>query len=180
MSKKAKPAPKADAAAAKQPGAEGAAPSEDGAATGNSRRKLILMAAPAVLVVAGAGLWFSGLLGGKSAAKPDAAKTEAQAAPAYIDLPEMVANLDSDPRRPRYVKLRARVEVRGAENERAVRAAMPRLQDLFQTYLRDMHAEDLRGSMGTYRLREELIARADVAAAPAHVADVLFVEMLVQ
>jgi flagellar FliL protein len=70
--------------------------------------------------------------------------------------------------------------VRGAEDERAVRAAMPRLQDLFQTYLRDMRAEDLRGSMGTYRLREELIARADVAAAPAHVADVLFVEMLVQ
>ena len=178
MSKKAKPAAKADPAAAKQPGAEGAAPSEDGAAKGNSRRKLILMAAPAVLVVAGAGLWLSGLFASKPAAKPDAA--EAQAAPAYVDLPEMVANLDSDPRRPRYVKLRARVEVRGAENERAVRAAMPRLQDLFQTYLRDMRAEDLRGSMGTYRLREELIARADVAAAPAHVADVLFVEMLVQ
>jgi flagellar FliL protein len=43
-----------------------------------------------------------------------------------------------------------------------------------------MRAEDLWGSMGTYRLREELIARADAAAAPARVADVLFVEMLVQ
>ena len=178
MSKRAKPAAKADAAAAKQPDAEGAPP-PDGASKGNGRRKLVLTTLPAVLVVSGAGLWFSGLLG-KSAAKPQAGKAEAQAAPIYIDLPEMVANLDSDPRRPRYVKLRARVEVRGAEDERAVRAAMPRLQDLFQTYLRDMRADDLRGSMGTYRLREELIGRASVAAAPAHVADVLFVEMLVQ
>lgn len=179
MSKKAKPAAKAGAVAAKQPDADGAAPSEGTAAKGNGRRKLILMALPAVLVVSGAGLWFSGLLG-TSEAKHAAAKAEAQAVPVYVDLPEMVANLDSDPRRPRYVKLRARVEVRGAEDERAVRAALPRLQDLFQTYLRDMRPEDLRGSMGTYRLREELIARADVAAAPAHVADVLFVEMLVQ
>ena len=124
MSKKAKPAAKASAADVKQPDAEGVAPSEDGAAKGNGRRKLILMALPAVLVVSGAGLWLSGLLG-KSATKQEA-KVEALAAPVYIDLPEMVANLDSDPRRPRYVKLRARVEVRGAEDERAVRAAMPR------------------------------------------------------
>ena len=38
---------------------------------------------------------------------------------------------------------------------------MPRLQDLFQTYLREMRPEELRGSAGIYRLREELIARAD-------------------
>jgi flagellar FliL protein len=176
MSKKAKPAAKADAPPVKQP--EGATP-EGAQAKGNGRRKLILTVMPAALMVAGAALWFTGVLG-KSGAKPEAAKAEAQAAPVYIDIPEMVANLDSDPRRPRYLKLRARVEVRGAEDERAVRAALPRLQDLFQTYLRDMRAEDLRGSMGTYRLREELIARAGVAAAPAHVADVLFVEMLVQ
>ncbi len=179
MSKKTKPAAKADPAAAKQADANGTTPSESGPAKAGNRRKLILMILPAVLAVSGAGLWFSGMLG-RPEPKQAAAKTEASAAPIYVDLPEMVANLDSDPRRPRYVKLRARVEVRSTEDERVIRSAMPRLQDLFQTYLRDMRAEDLRGSMGTYRLREELIARADVAAAPAHVADVLFVEMLVQ
>ena len=57
---------------------------------------------------------------------------------------------------------------------------MPRLQDLFQTYLREMRPEELRGSAGTYRLREELIARANVAAAPAKVNDVLFTQLLIQ
>jgi flagellar FliL protein len=46
--------------------------------------------------------------------------------------------------------------------------------------MREMHPEELHGAAGTYRLREELIARANVAAAPARVKDVLFTELLVQ
>jgi flagellar FliL protein len=79
-----------------------------------------------------------------------------------------------------FVKLRARLELARAEDAPAITAAMPRLLDLFQTYLREMHPEELRGSAGTWRLREELIARANIAAAPARVTDVLFTEMLVQ
>ena len=40
--------------------------------------------------------------------------------------------------------------------------------------------EELRGSAGTYRLREELIARANIALQPTRVVDVLFTELLVQ
>ena len=61
-----------------------------------------------------------------------------------------------------------------------VAASMPRLLDLFQTYLREMRPEELRGSAGTYRLREELIARANIALQPTRVVDVLFTELLVQ
>jgi flagellar FliL protein len=43
-----------------------------------------------------------------------------------------------------------------------------------------MRPEELRGSAGTWRLREELLARANIALAPARVVDVLFTEMLVQ
>jgi len=57
---------------------------------------------------------------------------------------------------------------------------MPRILDLFTTCLREMRPEELRGSAGTHRLREELIARANLAAPPARVTDVLFVEMLLQ
>ena len=70
----------------------------------------------------------------------------------------MIANLNSNPQRPSYVKLTARLEVTKPEDVERVKAAMPRLQDLFQTYLREMRPEELRGSAGTYRLREELIA----------------------
>jgi flagellar FliL protein len=43
-----------------------------------------------------------------------------------------------------------------------------------------MRPEELRGSEGSYRLREELIDRASVAASPAHVTDVLFLELIIE
>jgi len=61
-----------------------------------------------------------------------------------------------------------------------VEKVKPRIIDRFQVYLRELRVEDLRGSGGIYRLREELLARVNSAAAPVKVRDVLFKEMLVQ
>jgi flagellar protein FliL len=147
-------------------------------AAGWKRRLPIIAVAVAALVLVG-GLWFSGVLPRVlGMARKDVDATLHQ--PIIVDLPEMVANLNSDPRRPRYIKLKAEIQVSRQQDAAAVHASMPQLQDLFQTYLREMRPEDLQGAIGTYRLRQELIARADVALAPARVDDVLFVEMLVQ
>jgi flagellar FliL protein len=150
--------------------------------TGFDWRKLILLGVPLLVAGLGAGLWFTGVLPrllGLAHDPPKVADTR-PAAPVFIDLPEMVANLNSNPHRPNYVKLTARLELSGPEDVEQVKLAMPRLQDLFQTYLREMRPEELNGAAGTYRLREELIERATIAAAPARVKDVLFTELLVQ
>ena len=152
------------------------------AARPGGRRRLLLLAAPAVLAAVGAGLWFGGILplpglGHAAKGAHDAARP---AAPVYLEMPEIVANLNAGPRRSSYIKLHSRLELGRAEDADMVKAAMPRLLDMFQTYLRDMSPEELRGSAGTYRLREELIARANAAVAPARVVDVLFTEMLIQ
>jgi flagellar FliL protein len=97
-----------------------------------------------------------------------------------VDLPEIVSNLNAPGRRASFVRLRAKLEISRQEDVAAVQAAMPRLVDLFSTYLREVRPEELRGSAGSHRLREELIARASIAAAPARITDVLFVEILVQ
>jgi flagellar FliL protein len=155
-------------------------------------KKLILLAVPVVLLAIVAGLWFSGILPGmlgmgKKPIKPaNAASAELtsrppKAAPAtYLDVPEILTNLNVPGRRQTYLKLHAKLELGGPEDTAPVTAAMPRILDLFQTYLRDMRPEELRGSEGTYRLREELLSRAAVAVAPAHVTDVLFEELIVQ
>jgi flagellar FliL protein len=155
--------------------------------TGSASKKKLLIRAgiPVVLLLLGAGLWFTGILphmlgmerqdervAGADPAKP--------VPPSYVDIPEMVANLNSANHKPAYIKMAARVEVPKPEDVEKVRAAMPRLQDMMQTYLREMRPEELRGSAGTYRLREELLVRANAAVAPAKVSDVLFMQMLVQ
>ena len=56
---------------------------------------------------------------------------------------------------------------------------MPRLQDMFQTFLRELRPEDLAGSEGTYQLRTELLRRVNLVIAPSKVNAVLIEEMLI-
>ncbi len=174
------------------PGAD--APTEDALPKKGGRKKLILLAIPLLLLGIGAGLWFGGILppllgmGPKDEkadahAKPGELKPEVEAkakVPVFVDIPELVANLNVGQKRSSFIKLKAKLELAKAEDQPVVAAAMPRLQDMFTTYLREMRPEEMRGSGGTYRLREELIARANIAVAPARIVDVLFGEMLIQ
>jgi flagellar FliL protein len=170
--------------------AQAATPTMDGAeAPGKgSRKKLMLLALPLLLVGAGAGLWFSGMLpygrssGPASEGERGGAASAAQPprAPVFLDTPEILTNLNVTGRRATFIRLRSKLELGSGDDAAAVQTAMPRLLDLFQTYLREMRPEELRGSQGTYRLREELRVRAGIAAHPAKVLDVLFVEMIVQ
>jgi flagellar FliL protein len=130
-------------------------------------------------------------------AKPDAhgkpdAKADAHGAPAkdghgapgaggvFFNVPDMVVNLNSTGRRPSFLKISISVEVGRQEDVPEIEKVMPRIVDNFQVYLRELRLEDLRGSAGIYRLREELLLRVGVAAQPVQVKDVLFREMLIQ
>jgi flagellar protein FliL len=144
------------------------------------KRRLILIAIPVALVLVLAGLWFSGVLPHLLGMGRKVHVEEPPPPPSYVDVPEMVANLNSGTHRASYVKVVVRMEVPRPDDVAKVKVAMPRLQDIMQTYLREMRPEELRGSAGTYRLREELLARANVAVAPAKVSDVLFTQMIIQ
>ncbi len=151
------------------------------------KKKLMMIAVPVLLLAVGAGGWFSGIVpkmlghgeahGGHDA-KP--AGHAAAAAPVYFELPDIVANLNTGARRASFIKLKARLELSKPEDQAIVQGALPRILDLFQTYLREMRPEELRGTASTYRLREELIARSNIAGQPAKIVNVLFTEMLVQ
>jgi flagellar FliL protein len=148
------------------------------------KRPLVIIAAAVLVLGLAAALWFMGVIphpgkGGDAAAAKGGDAASASA-PVYVDIPDIVANLNGGPHRQTYLKLTARLELERAADTDRVKAAMPRLQDLFQTYLREMRPEELRGSAGTYRLREELLGRANIAAAPARITDILFIQLLMQ
>jgi flagellar FliL protein len=153
-----------------------------GAAKGSGKRKLLLpIVAVVVLLVGGGGAAVAmltdipaKLMGGK------AAVPEGAGVPGSVDLPEIIANLNPGSRRTAFVKMKVKLALSSKADEAHVHEAEGQVLDLFQTYLRDMRPEELRGSAGVYRLREELIARANIAVAPAHITDILFLEMLVQ
>lgn len=146
---------------------------------GGGRTKLIIVGLAAILALGGGG-WF---LMGRSDAAKHAAAGEAKKPPvAFVDVKEMMVNLASEPNqeRPRFLKVKVALEVKDPKIVPDVQPLLPRVEDLFQIYLREMRASDLEGSGGIHRLREELLRRVNVAVAPSRVDAVLFKEVIVQ
>ncbi|NWH08234.1 MAG: flagellar basal body-associated FliL family protein [Alphaproteobacteria bacterium] len=99
---------------------------------------------------------------------------------AFFDLPEILVNLNSTADRPTFLKLSVALELKNPEAGATIESLMPRVIDNFQIYLRELRLEDLQGSAGMFRLKEELVRRVNLAIAPAEVKDVLFKEMIIQ
>ncbi len=99
---------------------------------------------------------------------------------AFLEIPTMLVNLNSDDGTPRFLRLTVQLEMKKPSDVAAVEAVIPRVVDQFQTYLRELRVKDLRGSAGIYRLQTELLWRVNQAAAPVEVKDVLFQEILIQ
>ncbi len=98
-----------------------------------------------------------------------------------MDVPDMLVNLAGAPgERMQYLKVKLVLEVREEKQVEAIKPAMPRVTDIFQTYLRELRPSDLSGSAGLFRLREELTRRVNAAVSPGQVSAVLFREFVVQ
>lgn len=150
-----------------------------------SGKKLVLfIVLPLLLLVGGgAAVYFSGVLDVLAGSGEPAASAEpAPAGPGvFYDLPDLLVNLNSTGnRRQNFLKISVSIEIARQEDVPALEKVLPRIVDNFQVYLRELRLDDLRGSAGIYRLREELLMRITAAAAPVKVKDVLFREMLVQ
>ena len=154
-----------------------------------------------LLIAVGAGLFFSGVLGKKDAKKSEAAAEHAEDEKAgaagekkegeagkedpktkklYLNIGEFLVNLNVSGKQASFLKMSSTLEVIGEENKKAVEDNLPRIKDTFQVYLRELRAEDLKGSAGVFRLREALLLRVNKVIAPAVVSDILFEELIVQ
>jgi flagellar protein FliL len=153
---------------------------EDAQAPSGGRKKLIVAATAGLLVLAGGGAggyyYFAG-------AKGDGAESPRVAKPvAFVDIREMVINLANEPNqeRPRLLKFRVALEVKDPKLIADIQPFLPRVEDTFQVFVRELRATDLEGSAGVYRLREELLRRVNIAVYPTKVDAVLFKEIVVQ
>lgn len=174
--------------------AEGAKPA--------SKKKLIIIIVIILVVIGGAvgGLLASGIL----SKKPPADAEQGEAAEAggehgekgaeggegqkgsaaasvseFYEMPNMIVNLTGDNGKQRFLKISITLELNSKADIKKIEAVLPRVTDHFQTYLRELRLDDLRGSAGLYRLRQELLDRVH-SASGVDVKDVLFEEILVQ
>ena len=101
--------------------------------------------------------------------------------PLFVDMPDLLVNMSTLPgERTQYLKIKVVLEVKDQPLVAQIQPNIPRMVDIFQTYLREVRPTDLNGSAGMFRLKEELTRRVNATIAPHQVSAVLFKEILVQ
>jgi len=141
----------------------------------------LMIAAGAVLTIAiGSATWFFFFRHHGEEMHAEAAAPP-QKPPSYVEVPDMLVNLIGLPgERVQYLKVKIVLEVREEKQVEAIKPTLPRVTDIFQTYLRELRPSDLNGSAGLFRLKEDLTRRVNAAVAPNQVSAVLFKEVVVQ
>ncbi|MGB8400231.1 flagellar basal body-associated protein FliL [Bradyrhizobium sp.] len=155
-------------------GADGA----EAAAPKTGKLKLIIAAVGFVAIIGGGAGWFFLMHGHGEEAHAEAPMAKP---PAFVEVPDMLVNLAGAPgERVLYLKVKLVLEVKEEKQVEAIKPSLPRVTDLFQTYLRELRPADLNGSAGLFRLKEELTRRVNAAVSPNQVSAVLFKEIVVQ
>ncbi|HKP79549.1 MAG TPA: flagellar basal body-associated FliL family protein [Phenylobacterium sp.] len=116
---------------------------------------------------------------GKEGEKGAAVVREGPDGVVFYTLPDVVVNMQTADGRPTFLKLKLTLELPDESLVEELDPNMPRLQDMFQTFLRELRPEDLSGSQGSYQLRMEILRRVNLVIAPGKANAVLIEEMLI-
>ncbi|MCK5041838.1 MAG: flagellar basal body-associated FliL family protein [Sphingomonadales bacterium] len=146
-----------------------------------SGKKIVIAAVAAVVILGGAGIAF--MMSGSDADHDIEGEGEGEhinQTVVFYDLPEMLVNMNTGTRQASYLKIQVALELSDPLVLEQLDQLSPRIIDIFQVYLRELRLEDLDGSAGMFRLKEELLKRANASVAPIHINDILFREMIVQ
>ncbi len=160
---------------------EKAATAEAGGGKPKSKMMLLIIIA---VVVLGGGIGGYFLLLAPKKDKGEHAEVEKKVT-AFLDIKDMMIGMSPDTAQPtiggaRMMKLHVALEVADAKELPAIQALQPRIEDIFQVYLREMRPVDLQGSAAILRLKEELLHRVNLAVQPKKIDAVLIKELLIQ
>ena len=153
--------------------------------SGMSGKKIVMMIVLPILLLIGliAVVLMTGLpsklMGGSSAEEETEPKKKTEGT-VFYQLPTILVNLNAGEGEKSFLKLEVVLEVQSQQGKEKIKQIKPVIVDNFQVYLRQLRMEDLQGSAGLQRMREELLRRVRAAADGAKVKNVLFKEMLVQ
>ncbi|WP_103872438.1 flagellar basal body-associated protein FliL [Bosea lathyri] len=152
------------------------------AAPKGGKKKLIMIGGAVALLALGGGGWF---FLKKPSAEQLAAAELAKAAKkpaAFVEMKDMMIGISNGGQQDRQpiIKIKVVLEIADAKVSDEIKPLLPRVEDAFQVFMRELRPSDLEGSAGMYRLKEELLRRVNVTVHPAKVDAVLFKELLVQ
>lgn len=143
-----------------------------------SKRLMIIVGGILAILLVGGGA-ASVLLRPAGEEKPEAEVHEESAA-TYVEAPAMVVNLRGADGAARFLKIRFTFVPASAVKGEEIKAKLPLIVDAFQPFLRELRPEDLAGSAAVFRIKEEMLVRAQGAMGPDAVNDILIQDLIQQ
>lgn len=145
----------------------------DDAPPKKSRKKLIIIIVAVLLLASGgAAAWFL-----TRPAEVAEAHEVTELPEAFVDIPAIQVSLRTSDGRSSVLKLHVML-VPGEKTPEEIEPRLPLLLDRFQPFLRELRPEDMAGSAGTYRIKEELLFRTNQALGEGAVRDVLIQDLM--
>ena len=160
----------------------------------NKRKRLIIAAAAGVLLLGGGGGAYA-FMGGKDAQAADSAEADHDeaakeesghgeggegGAEQFVDVPAMVVNLRNADGGSHFIKLHFMLVPGAKATPDTLTGKLPLLLDAYQPFLRELRPEDLAGSAAVFRIKEEMLVRANSTLGTGYVKDVLIQDLVQQ
>jgi flagellar FliL protein len=179
---------------AKKPKAKDLDEDEDGEDEGGpakkgpfANKKLLILGAVGLVVLlagAGAGLYFTGIVGGPDVEEVEEKKADANAGltpSVFHELPEILVDLKTSECRIPFIKLKVRLAVTDDKDIAALKEIEPFLIDKLKVHLRGLEPADLRGVQGAEKLRFDILTMIEALGGRAiKLRSVLFKELILQ
>ncbi len=143
---------------------------EEALDTGSKRKRLLILLLPILIVVIISVVIFF-VLKGRSASDSGEYnivqynKDSADGITVFYDLPEITTNVRGRVG-PHELRLKINLELSSVEDLKIIEILAPKLSDTVITYTVELSTDEVSGSTGLYWLKEELLYRLNLAAAP--------------
>jgi flagellar FliL protein len=151
-----------------------------GARPVRSRKKLAIIGASAAVLLLGGGGAAYALVGGGSEADASHGPARGSGPETFVDVPALTVNLRSADGVPRFLRVHLMLVPASADKQEEITQKLPLIIDAYQPFLRELRPEDLAGSAAAFRLKEEMLVRANQEVGMGSVADVLIQDLVQQ
>jgi flagellar FliL protein len=143
------------------------------------RFRIIAAVVALLLLVAGAlGYYFLVMQHGDTEEK--APEDKSAEAAIYVPAPEMIVNLRTPDGQSAFLKINFAIAAHDEAAGEMLKEQMPEIRDALQPFLRELRPEDLAGSAGVFRIKEEMTRRVKDRVGPDKINDILIQDMIQQ
>jgi flagellar FliL protein len=151
----------------------------DGVAAKRKRFRIIAAVVALLLLIAGAlGYYF--LVMQHDDTKAEAPEDKSAEAAIYVPAPEMIVNLRTPDGQSAFLKINFAIAAHDEAAGEMLQERMPEIRDALQPFLRELRPEDLAGSAGVFRIKEEMTRRVKDRVGPDKVDDILIQDLIQQ